>query len=614
MLYTKYLTEVDESINDKLDSMLSKGLKPCLKAPTGTGKTTLIYNRMQREAEGGSLSILALPFKSIADNKKEQASVYGIHTGYAESISEIPFTNNGIAIQTTFESALNILKNTSYTDIKLYIDEAHLILGHSGFRHTHDLLELDNVEVIALTATPKAMEALEFTIYEPQRAIKTPIINIKALITSRPPESTIHNLITEHNKDKVLQIRINSKDLISKACNIAKIKGLKYVAVYSADKNTILAVNSDSGLTEIEVMNAQNGIFSNNIDLILNTSKLDAGLDFTLEGSRDLKFVAVGRRESKGNIMPNIPDLAQSVNRMRWSDSSKADISIIGQFGTEVYKDTSELYKAMEKLRGPIKALEALKEDAWDITQYYNKETYNSQLNKFNVNISSVEVLDVKYKAIELKRHASIFIRLNQFEGFKQTQEKAKMYGFNLLDYCIAQDNSEASPSAKSKANEIMGHLERLFDYYGESMPIESIWTGKTYSKQSAEALILVARAMDSNTKLGRVMNEAVKNSELIKSNLSKLVKSERKAVNKYLQIIYKVNPSKLSRTEYKTIKLNIKDKEASSVVTVNDSHLKHIESNASKSLIKTQLTNEQINAYITSQLTNEHINTYITQ
>ena len=614
MLYTKYLTEVDESINDKLDSMLSKGLKPCLKAPTGTGKTTLIYNRMQREAEGGSLSILALPFKSIADNKKEQASVYGIHTGYAESISEIPFTNNGIAIQTTFESALNILKNTSYTDIKLYIDEAHLILGHSGFRHTHDLLELDNVEVIALTATPKAMEALEFTIYEPQRAIKTPIINIKALITSRPPESTIHNLITEHNKDKVLQIRINSKDLISKACNIAKIKGLKYVAVYSADKNTILAVNSDSGLTEIEVMNAQNGIFSNNIDLILNTSKLDAGLDFTLEGSRDLKFVAVGRRESKGNIMPNIPDLAQSVNRMRWSNPNKADISIIGQFGTKVYKDTSKLYKAIEKLRGPIKALEALKEDAWDITQYYNKETYNSQLNKFNVNISSVEVLDVKYKAIELKRHASIFIRLNQFEGFKQTQEKAKMYGFNLLDYCIAQDNSEASPSAKSKANEIMGHLERLFDYYGESMPIESIWTGKTYSKQSAEALILVARAMDSNTKLGRVMNEAVKNSELIKSNLSKLVKSERKAVNKYLQIIYKVNPSKLSRTEYKTIKLNIKDKEASSVVTVNDSHLKHIESNASKSLIKTQLTNEQINAYITSQLTNEHINTYITQ
>ena len=602
MLYTKYLTEVDESINHKLDSMLSEGLKPCLKAPTGTGKTTLIYKRMQREAERGSLSLLALPFKSITDNKKEQASVYGIHTGYAESISEIPFTNNGIAIQTTFESALNILKNTSYSNIKLYIDEAHLILGHSGFRHTHDLLELDNVEVIAMTATPLAMKALGFAIYEPKRAIKTPIINVKALITSKPPESTIHNLISEYNKDKVLQIRINSKDLINKACNIAKAKGLKYVAVYSADKGTILAVNSDSGLTESEIMNAQNGIFSKNIDIILNTSKLDAGLDFTLEGNRDLKFRAVGRRESKGNIMPNIPDLAQSVNRMRYSDPSKADISIIGQFGTEVYKDTSEFYKAMEKLRGPIKALEALKEDAWDITQYYNKETYNSQLNKFNVNISSVEVLDVKYKAIELKRHASIFIRLNQFEGFKQTQEKAKMYGFNLLDYCIAQDNSEASPSAKSKANEIMGHLERLFDYYGENMPIESIWTGKTYSKQSAEALILVARAMDSNTKLGRVMNEAVKNSELIKSNLSKLVKSERKAVNKYLQIIYKVNPSKLSRTEYKTIKLNIKDKEASSVVTVNDSHLKHIENSASKFLINRPLTNEQINAYINKQ------------
>jgi len=605
MLYTKYLTEVDESINDKLDSMLSKGLKPCLKAPTGTGKTTLIYKRMQREAERGYLSVLALPFKSIVDNKKKQALKYGIHTGYAKSISEIPFTNNGIAIQTTFESALNILKNTSYSNIKLYIDEAHLILGHSG---------LDNVEVIALTATPEAMEALEFTIYEPQRAIKTPVINIKALITSKPPESTVNNLITQHNKDKVLQIRINSKDLISKACNMAKVKGLKYVAVYSADKNTILAVNQDSGLTESEIMNAQNGIFSKNIDLILNTSKLDAGLDFTLEGSRDLKFVAVGRRESKGNIMPNIPDLAQSVNRMRWSNPNKADISIVGQFGTEVSKDTSKIYKGIKELIGTIKALEALKYAAWDITQYYNKETYNSQLNKFNVNISSVEVLDVKYKAMELKRHASIFIRINQFEGFKQTQEKAKMYGFNLLDYCIAQDNSEASPSAKSKANEIMGHLERLFDYYGENMPIESIWTGKTYSKQSAEALILVARAMDSNTKLGRVMNEAVKNSELIKSNLSKLVKSERKAVNKYLQIIYKVNPSKLSRTEYKTIKLNIKDKEASSVVTVNDSHLKHIESNASKSLIKTQLTNEQINAYITSQLTNEHINTYITQ
>ena len=137
-------------------------------------------------------------------------------------------------------------------------------------------------------------------------------------------------------------------------------------------------------------------------------------------------------------------------------------------------KDTSKIYKGIKELIGTIKALEALKYAAWDITQYYNKETYNSQLNKFNVNISSVEVLDVKYKAMELKRHASIFIRINQFEGFKQTQEKAKMYGFNLLDYCIAQDNSEASILA-SKANEIIADANRLL---GSNVALESIWTG----------------------------------------------------------------------------------------------------------------------------------------
>ena len=55
MPYIKYLTETKQSeteINTQLDSMLTYGT-PVLKAPTGTGKTSLVYKRMQREAKAG---------------------------------------------------------------------------------------------------------------------------------------------------------------------------------------------------------------------------------------------------------------------------------------------------------------------------------------------------------------------------------------------------------------------------------------------------------------------------------------------------------------------------------------------------------------------------------
>ena len=170
MPYNKYLTEDSLFINDKLDAILSQGLKPCLVAPTGTGKTTLVYERMQKEASKGYLSILALPYKSIVDNKRNQADDYEIISGYSNELDLKSFSQGGKAVQTTYEGALLIKKNTCRTDVKIYKDETHVQIENSQIRNScSELLDLD-CDIIGMTATPLHLEDIGYTIYEPKRA------------------------------------------------------------------------------------------------------------------------------------------------------------------------------------------------------------------------------------------------------------------------------------------------------------------------------------------------------------------------------------------------------------------------------------------------------------
>ena len=595
MPYIKYLTEDSKAINSQLDSMLSKGDKPCLFAPTGTGKTTLVYERMQKEASKGYLVILAMPFTSIIKNKGVQASDYGIESGISSELDFTSYSHSGKAVQTTYEAALSILKNTSRKDVKIYIDEAHGLIGQATLRNScPELLGLD-FDVIGMTATPHHLDDIGFTTYKPQRAIETPKIPVKSIISKASTSSILHQEICSYNRDTVLQIRVNDKEEIRKACNVANSKGIRYVAIYTTDADGILAINEHSGLTEAEVKNAQKGIFSENVDLILNTSKVDCGLDFELEGSRPFRMVAVGNRKGVSNMMPNLADLAQAVNRMRWENPLDADITIIGQFGAEVYKDSSNVFNAISNSTGIKSALEHLHKDYWNKTQEYNEDVYRSELAKYNVNLLASETAKINNVNHNIKSHASVFKRLNQFEGTEQTIEMAKEYGFNLEQYFITHDNCNQSPSALAKASEINSQLQSLFTLFEADTPINSVWTGETYSKANAEALISVARAKKSKSDMGMLMTRAEAKGELSRVDLDGLVKTEQKAVKKYIQIIYNINPSKLSRSKYKTIKLNV-DKGASRVVTTKGSEDVALKTSAPKSL-----TNEEINEYLAS-------------
>ena len=595
MSYNKYLTEDSKAINSQLDVMLEQGLKPCLFAPTGTGKTTLVYERMQKEASRGYLVILALPFKPIIENKRNQASEYGIESGISSELDFTSYSQGGKELQTTYEGALGILKNTRRKDVKLYIDESHVLIGQSTLRNScSELLDLD-CEMIVMTATPLHLEDIGFTEYEPKRAIETPKIPVKTLISNASTSSILHKEICSYNRDTVLQIRVNNKEEIRKACNVAKSKGIRYVAIYTADTDGVLAINEHSGLTEAELKNAQEGIFSDNVDLILNTSKIDCGLDFKIEGSRPFRMVAVGNRKGSVNMMPNLADLAQAVNRMRWDNPQDADITIIGQFGDEVYKDSSNVFTTIKEATGTISALEHLHKYYWSKTQQYNENEYRRELAKYNVNLLVSETAEINNVNHNIKSHASVFIRLNQFEGTEQTIEMAKEYGFNLEQYFITHDNCNQSPSALAKASEINSQLQNLFTLFEADTPLESVWTGETYSKANAEGLISVARAKQSKSDMGMLMTRAEAKGELLKADLNDLVQTERKAVAKYVKIMYNVKPQKISIDKYKKIKLNV-DKGASRVVTTKGSEDMALKTSAPKSL-----TNEEINEYLAS-------------
>ena len=603
MPYNKYLTEDSLFINDKLDAILSQGLKPCLVAPTGTGKTTLVYERMQKEASKGYLSILALPYKSIVDNKRNQADDYEIISGYSNELDLKSFSQGGKAVQTTYEGALLIKKNTCRTDVKIYKDETHVQIENSQIRNScSELLDLD-CDIIGMTATPLHLEDIGYTIYEPKRAKETPRIDVKVRLSGAQTSAIVKDLINGHNKEEsVLQIRINNKDEIAKACDLFKENGLNYAAIYTVDKAGLMTVNKHSGLTEAEVLDAQKGVFSSKVDIIINTSKMDCGLDFKFEGSRRPKLVAIGNRVNNRNTMPSLVNLAQASNRMRWENVKDADVTIIGLFGDREYKSAKESFAANRRTYGTSNALEFIKEKSYDATQFYTEDEYRRILAKYSINLLGSKVANINETKARAQGESEVLRRLNQFKGFKELQEKAIYYGFDLLQYCIEDDNIKQTTKLSTRAQEIISQLSNLLDSYEADAPINDVWTGKTYSTKNVKAFISVARAKKSKNSMGNLINRAEVRGELLKADYNGLVKGDRDALRIYLQKIHKVKSVKISDKSKKTIKLNIKGKEASSVVTANDSHLRHIENSASKSLVNTPLTNEQINAHINKQ------------
>ena len=289
---------------------------------TGIGKTYAIVK--YAEANPNKKIVLACPTQSLVDNIKNDLAYKSIARvcGYGSRFAESMYNENFVV--TTYDTALKMYG----VDI-VFIDEAHLIAGHAGFRNAVINLMRLNCKSIMITATPEVIIDLPHF-----RDINETVIgftrleyakDVTIVKSKKRAKTLIHEVIEKtRNSNKTILIRVNNKNYIDEVFNIYKgnLNGRKIAKIYS-DDNNVLTVDQ----TEEDVNKLKQGDLRG-FDIVLCTSIYDAGLSFKVD--RDVECYAISQ---SNKIMPNPINMVQLFARVRTNTGFDMSLTITGNFG-----------------------------------------------------------------------------------------------------------------------------------------------------------------------------------------------------------------------------------------------------------------------------------------
>ncbi|PWL29422.1 MAG: hypothetical protein DCO96_06570 [Fluviicola sp. XM-24bin1] len=328
-------------LTPQLLPLLSDNQNTILKAPTGAGKTYFFLHDFAEYYSDKRITLLA-PVQILVDNiSKDYKDVKELSAGYGRKwASKV----DSRLIVTTYDS----FPLTELPDVVI-IDEAHEFGAAASYRRDalEKILKLD-CKIIYLSATPdvlykwrtneldefnhyKALNKIEVSYRQPEQK------SVKIINTSKGIEELAHRLIGCKDDSKLLWLRINDKDLITKLYE--DFKERYNVAMYfSAEKNH----DGDTILTQCQpelTKRLKKGVIPEEVEILLTTSITDAGL--TAEVYRDVDAHAL----NVGN-MPNPFSMIQFAARVRGENSlgktHKLELTIYGTFA-EGYRDTMSI-------------------------------------------------------------------------------------------------------------------------------------------------------------------------------------------------------------------------------------------------------------------------------
>ena len=567
-----YITEKNNKIADEiLFEVLDKKQKILLNSPMKTGKTTFTMNYLPSILMPSDVQeIFVTPIKSLMNDIKNK---YPRTIKCNGNVSEIKLNNN-VPILTTPESMHKVIKACEDENKRFFIvyDEIHQIIINAGFREKlkNPLLYYEHelcIGLLGMTATPEPLENIDFD-KRFEIVVKNKFVQANKTIIlknfTKNPDNMLNFIkyMKNNNNNKLIIARINNKDDIK----LIKPK-LKNCVAWYRSKNE--RKEDKEYLSDMELMeDVLSGEDMKNIDYLLCTSLVDVGVEIQLKE----KPIVIDFLDSTSSIIDDI----QFVGRFR---QGIEQLYLVGKLNKE-NPNTKPLNFAKEY----NKRFEINKNLITVLNNYGNEEKTKTHLTTESISFNND---DKKYELDEYVLMQSVFKKYINF--FLQTEIYLKLFleqhqTFNTNLISIADYNeldiietTELKEEKKKIKENIKEHEKEFYDeIYSldldneilkmilnyEKIEQQDIWKIKNYEylcnkwkdecleeyreryKQVSEKLKNIKIKEIEKLKISLIKKEV---SQLIKQinyiNYNLLYNKDRKlkAINKDMQIVYKI-------------------------------------------------------------------------
>lgn len=210
----KYISEAKDQILDLCSQTVDACDKMHIKAPVGSGKTTMILELIQRYPD--KRFIVLFPQISITEQVKVKLTALNIESSLINSesiekvIKENTVTPSGTTVKvflTTIDSAYKLIEEVGFSkdDTIVIVDETHTFLTSSRDNHTRSVETIlkGGFSIIGFSATPstwvnRMLFGIENLIDITTRKVKQPVISRTTV--EHGGIRTLANIIAKENK------------------------------------------------------------------------------------------------------------------------------------------------------------------------------------------------------------------------------------------------------------------------------------------------------------------------------------------------------------------------------------------------------------------------------
>ena len=519
--------EIKNYLSEKLEllsELLNKGEDTLLVSPTDSGKTRAIITYAKQNPQR-RIAILC-PTQALVDNLKQDCD---IPAGYGKKWAQnTQFFN---LLVTTYDSIQFFDKNWFETII---IDEAHYI-AQAGKYRAKSLLYLLNLDCqkILVTATPKVIERLDnYKLIKVEKKLR-----IKEVLVYNQLDSEIRiaaTIIKNRNKNKLLIIRINNKEILDKIQDL--FPDIKITKLYS-DKEVVILEGQDEKLYK----EAKRGVISKTTEVLLATSIIDAGI--SLEVNRDVDCYAISR-----DMLINPIDAVQLSSRVRSHSGRQMNLHIIGRFG-----DYEEIEYPINNVKG-IQQLELMAEE-YDSLAKLNLYDYINLLGSYGISVYEKEPLNNLYVVSQknARSNKEIVENFNSSKFYQKIKDRLTVAGFT---------NWTSSITGKSDFNfkDNSTHTrvyQYLIDAIDNNIHFDLILSDKFYEKKLSQFVFCNTHFnSEKSLEYNEIVNTIIdgyNNQIELRFNLdcfSRFDKQEKESIKQLCKLLYNTSKNWKSKTK----------------------------------------------------------------
>lgn len=300
----------------EVKELLLNGGKSLFIAGVGKGKTYNFINVCKEIIKNNSdeyLTLFLTPTRTLSEQNGEQ---YNIHT-VVSGINEIKTFDVNTIVYDKLNLIIDNIHRYQNKKIILIVDEAHELIYAKNYRNKtlERIKALEEIahSIIHLTATPTANKTIYqykniIEIMETQTIKKVNVIEVerngKGETGNKIEKALINEVINRLRQNKKVIVQYNTHD------GLNKIK-TELVKVFPSKKISLMTSQTKELNEDFEHL-IQNNKINNNIDLVLSTSVLNAGINIK---NKDIELIyIIDKNGSKLDLIKQFAGRTRCVN------------------------------------------------------------------------------------------------------------------------------------------------------------------------------------------------------------------------------------------------------------------------------------------------------------